>query len=438
MMSLLCAAAACGSSAPAGSSGQPAKATAGATVGTVSHSVPGCTRAAQPGPALADSATTTTTLVPTPPHVAPGPFGVATTAAGNWGWAFASSLPISSVVRVRISIRFAGSPSPSPSPTPSPPPGSGDSGLAVLRLIPGHAPVLVHTVAVPGPAAGDALSPNGRLLLVAGGAGAAVVSVPAAEQGSKHAVLGTLVAPGQPESDAAVEAAFTPDGRYAFVSLQGAGQIAVFNLARAMTRGFKARGVYVGSIPARDAIGLAVSPDGRWLYATTLPQTGPAGLLSVISVATAESDPAKSVVAQAPAGCTPVRVITSADGSVVWVTATESNALLAFSAARLQTDPAHALLADVRVGQAPIGLALARGGQLIVVADSNRFAPGFPASNLAVVKVSDALAGRPALVGFLRSGRFPRSVAASADGSLVLVANFASGQVEAVNAAALP
>ncbi len=284
----------------------------------------------------------------------------------------------------------------------------------MLRLAPGRAPVLVRTIAVPGPTAGAALSGNGRLLLVAGGAGAVVVSVPAAEQAGEHAVLGTLAAPGNPLAAGAIEVAITPDGRYAFVSLEDADQIAVFSLARAMAARFRPGSGYIGSIPTGVApVGLAVSPDGRWLYATTESNSGPMGSLSVISVARAESDPARSVAARVPAGCTPVRVITSADGSVVWVAARGSDALLAFSAASLQTDPSHALLADVPVGKAPVGLALARAGTLIVTADSNRFAPGFPVSNLAVVSVAAALDGRPALLGYLQAGRFPRDVAAS-------------------------
>jgi DNA-binding beta-propeller fold protein YncE len=285
------------------------------------------------------------------------------------------------------------------------------SGIDVLRLAPGHAPLLVHTIAVRGTSAGTALSDNGRLLLVAGGAGAAVISVPAAEQGGRHAVLSTLVAPGKPMADAAIEVAISPNGRYAFVSLETAGRIA------------------------------------HWLYATSEvdnassePEgaTGPLGSLSVVSVARAESDPARSVMARVPAGCTPVRVITSADGRVVWVAARGSDALLAFSAAKLQTEPSHALLADVHVGKAPVGLALARAGTLMVIADSNRFALGLPVSNLAVVDVAAALHGRPALLGYLPAGRFPRDVTASANGSLLLVGNYASGQVEAVNAAELP
>jgi DNA-binding beta-propeller fold protein YncE len=373
-----------------------------------------------------------TALFPEGPQAfAAGPFGVAVAATGNWG--FATSVPVPASAQAVN----PGSPSPDATPT-SPPASPGQVGLDVLRLAPGHAPVLVRTIPVPGPTAGAALSDNGRLLLVAGGAGAVVVSVPAAEQGGEHAVLGTLAAPGNPLAGA-IEVAITPDGRYAFASLEDADRIAVFSLARAMAAGFRDGSGYIGSIPTGVApVGLAVSPGGRWLYATTESNSGPMGSLSVISVARAESDPARSVAARVPAGCTPVRVITSAGGSVVWVAARGSDALLAFSAASLQTDPSHALLADVPVGKAPVGLALARAGTLIVAADSNRFAPGFPVSNLAVVSVAAALAGRPALLGYLPAGRFPRDVAASASGSVLLVANYASGQAETVNPAALP
>jgi hypothetical protein len=287
----------------------------------------------------------------------------------------------------------------------------------VLRLAAGRAPVLVRTIGVPG-TAGAALADNGR-----------------------HAVLGTLAAPGSATADGAIEVATTPDGRYAFVSLESADWIAVFNLARALAHGFRAAGVYVGSIDTQVApVGLAVSPDGHWLYATSELDTlaTQVGSLSVISVARAESDPAKSVVARVPAGCSPVRVITSADGSVVWVAARGSDALLAFSAARLQTRPSQALLADVPVGKAPVGLALAGAGTLIVIADSNRFEPDLPGNNLALVDVADALHDRPALLGYLPAGLFPRDVAASANGGILLVANYDSGQVEAVNAPALP
>ena len=41
----------------------------------------------------------------------------------------------------------------------------------------------------------------------------------------------------------------------------------------------------------------------------------------MISVHQAETDPAHAIVSTVTAGCSPVRVITSANGGTVWVTA---------------------------------------------------------------------------------------------------------------------
>jgi DNA-binding beta-propeller fold protein YncE len=314
------------------------------------------------------------------------------------------------------------------------------SALVVLRLSAGRPADPVHSIGLPESTAGAALTPDGQYLLLAGGAGAIVVSVSAAERGSSQAVLGELSWPGASAGVGAIEVAVSADSQFAFVSLEYDSKIAVFNLATAEADGFT--GGYVGAIPTQlYPVGLAVSPDGRWLYATSEERNAGTfvGTLAVISVSRAESDPATgSVVATVTAGCNPVRVITSANGSVVWVTARASDALLAFSAGRLRTDPAHALLAAVRVGEAPVGLALARHGSLMVVADSNRFDASGKSASLAVVDVPDALAGRPALLGYLPAGQFPRDMATGPGGGTVLVANYDSGQIETVNGAALP
>jgi DNA-binding beta-propeller fold protein YncE len=387
-----------GNSAVARSAGPPAARAAG-PVAVASRGEPGCTTAPQSAPALPAAATAMATL-PAPSY----PFGVAVTADGRWGFA------------------------------------SLGGSLAVLQLSAGRAPRPVRMITQPQPAvAGVALSHDGRLLLIADEAsGAIVVSVRAAEQGSQHAVLGTLSAPGS--ASGAIEAAVSPDGRYAFVSMETSDQIAVFNLAKAMASGFGS-GTYVGSIPTQVApVGLAFSPDGSWLYSTSELQgrTSELGTIAVISVGRAETDPAGSVIDRVLAGCQPVRVTTSADGRVVWVTARASDALLAFSAAGLRTDPAHSLLAVVGVGEAPVGLAFARHGSLIVVADSDRFSSAGRSASLAVVDVAAALGRRPALIGYLPAGGFPRDVASDPGGGIVLVANYMSRQLETVNIGALP
>jgi DNA-binding beta-propeller fold protein YncE len=366
--------------------------------------VPGCSVAAAPGPALR--------TVPTSMERVPGtPFGVAVTADGRWSF---------------VSL-----------------PGTGTVG--VYRIGGPAPPSLARRVYTGEQLLGEALTPDGRYLLTADdGGGAAVISASRAEQGGAGALLGTL---NGPDGTGAIEVAVSPDGRFAFVSLEGHAAIAVFDLRQALTRGFGASD-FVGTIPVGLApVGLAVSPDGRWLYATSevalgarapgVPLGGE-GTLTVISLRRAETDPAASVVSTVDAGCSPVRVITSADGSVVWVTARESDRLLGFSAARLRTDPAHALIASAEVGEAPVGLALVDGGARIVVADSNRFNASGARSSLAVVDVPAALEGKPALLGYLRAGGFPREMALEPGGRILLVTDFGSQQLEAVGVAGLP
>jgi DNA-binding beta-propeller fold protein YncE len=316
------------------------------------------------------------------------------------------------------------------------------STLGVFRLTARRPPVLVRQLAMPtGQALGVAVSPDGRYVLVADGeSGATVVSAPAAEAGARRAVLGEL-SEGPRIGGDSIEVAVSPDGRYAFVSIEGDGYIAVYNLRKALADGFRPA-AYVGAILTGLApVGLAFSPDGRWLYSTSEEKnviTPASGLLMVMNVAEAEINPSGSVVATVPAGCQPVRVIASADGRVVWVTARGSDAVLAFSAGKLRTDPARALLADIPVGEAPVGIALVRGGTRIVVADSNQYNALANGTNLAVIDVRAALAGRPALLGYLPAGQFPRDLALEPGGKMLLVANYYSGQIEALNVTGLP
>jgi len=354
---------------------------------------------------------------------------------------------------------------------------AGGSAIDVLRMAKTASgqPVLVRSIPVAGEPLGETITPDGKYLLAADGNGAVVISVARAESRAASAVLGTLAAPGGSGngqgalSASAIEVATSRDGRYAFVTLEYDQRAAVFNLADALSRGFGSAD-YVGSIPlGQAAVGLAVSPDGRWLYATSegaipaqhavgiraspgrsrpalsaaqaaragIVPNEPPGTLTLIDLARAETDPAYSVVATVDAGCQPVRVITAANGTQVWVTARASDDVLCFAAARLITDPSHALVAVVRVGEAPVGLTAVRDGTLIVVADSNRFSTQGAHADLSVISVADALHGRPALVGDIPAGLFPRDMTSAPNGT-VLVSNFDSSQVEAVDTATIP
>jgi DNA-binding beta-propeller fold protein YncE len=308
-------------------------------------------------------------------------------------------------------------------------------GVGVFALVRG-VPHFLHALRITGGAVGISLTPDGRYLLVADGhVGADVIDVARAETGASHAVLGDLPSRGRNAGAGAIEAASSPDGRYVFVSVEYGRHIAVYDLQEALRNGFRSSG-FVGSISSGVApVGLAVSPNGRWLYSTSeagAPRHPADGVLKVIDLARAEHDPARSVVATVNAHCSPVRVAVSPDGATVWVTARESNQLLAFSAARLLSRPAHSLRAAVRVGEAPVGLAVADGGRVIAVADSNRFnAPGAHAA-LTVVSAVAALAHRQAILGTIRTGLFPREMAFDAPAGTLIVGNFMSDSLEAV------
>jgi DNA-binding beta-propeller fold protein YncE len=309
----------------------------------------------------------------------------------------------------------------------------GRGEIAVLALD-HHALRLVRTVSLPGPlttAFGLAMTHDGRLLLVAGYTATAVLSVPALEDGGRDPVLGLLADAGAGQTEIAV----SDDDRYVFVADESTGGLSVFNLAAALRRGFSASGVAVGIVPlANGAADVAMSPDGGELYVTTYGAYGPHGQLWVIDTARAESGAVGAVMAHVPAGCQPVRVAVSPDGSTVWVTAPQSNALLGFSAASLRDDPSRALRAVVRVGSEPVGLLLVDDGRLALVGNSNRgLVPGTASDvpqTVSVVDTAAALARRPAVIGAVPAGLFPRDLSLDRATGEILLANFTSGTVE--------
>ncbi len=311
--------------------------------------------------------------------------------------------------------------------------GAGHS-IEVLRSGGTLTPAPVRRIRLPAAPHGEVITPDGRYLLAAAGSGAVVISVVRAEQHRRGSVLGTLASP---HGDGAVEVAVSRDGRFAFVTLEQSGTMAVFNLRAALASGLRTSG-FVGDIQLGiHPIGMTVSRDGQWLYVTTQKRNAHTGqgTLTVINVARAEVHPAAAVQATVPAGCDPGRVITTAGGATVWVTARASNALLAFSAARLRTDPGRALIAKVEVGAAPIGLTALNGGTRILVANSGRHGTG--RASLGVIDTAAALRGRPAVLGLIQAGLLPREFAVEPDGRTALVTNSDSHQLEAVNVSSL-
>jgi DNA-binding beta-propeller fold protein YncE len=310
-----------------------------------------------------------------------------------------------------------------------------DGGEIAVIALGREAPRLVRVVKLPGSltaAFGMAMTQDGTLLVVAGYRATAVLRVRALEDGSSDPVAGVLDDAGAGQFEVAVSA----DDRYVFVTDETTGSLSVFDLALALRRGFSAHGVAAGIVPlAPGAVGVAMSPDGRRLYVTTYGAYGPHGRLWVIDVVRAENGAdGAAILAQVPAGCQPVRVAVSPDGSTVWVTALQSNALLGFSAADLRDDPSRALRAVVRVGAEPVGLVVVDDGRLALVGNSNRgLVPGTGSDarqTVSVINTAAALARRPAVVGVVPTGLFPRDLTFDQATRQVLLGNYNSGTIE--------
>ena len=305
--------------------------------------------------------------------------------------------------------------------------------LAIRKAAGGQQLALVRVITLPPPltgAWGMSVSPDGQFLLVAGGPGTAVLSLSKAVSGAAHPVLGVLIDGGS----AAFEAAWSFEDHYAFVSDEDSGDLYVFDVALALQRGFGAPGVAVGAVPlASGAVGIAISPDSTLIYVTTFGQSGPYGRLWVINASRAERAASRSaVVTSTAAGCQPVRVVLSDNGRIAWVTALQSNALLAFDTSALRQHSSNALRAVVHVGSEPVGLVVVNGGRTVLVTDSDRglVVPPSGLANVSVVSTAAALAGRSALVGVLPTGLFPRELSYDAADNSILMSNFQSATVQ--------
>ena len=295
---------------------------------------------------------------------------------------------------------------------------------------------------------GIALTPDGRHVLVtAFSAALIVVDVAKATTGSPSAVVGVLNGTAAPGASA-IEVSTSGDDKYAFISQEDGsrqtgkrGTLEVFKLATPAANG-TVSGTYVGYLVLGYlVVGTALSSDGRTLYATSEMASinSTQGTLSVIDVEKLKTDPSKALVSKVPAGCSPVRVIVSRDDQTVWVTARESNALLAFNASKLTSNPSAALLASIQVGTSPVGLRFAGANdRRILTANSNRFAGANATSGLSAVDVDAALRGERANLGQIPTGLFPREMAVSPNGRTVLVSDYGSLMIQAVDVSTLP
>jgi DNA-binding beta-propeller fold protein YncE len=331
------------------------------------------------------------------------------------------------------------------------------AGIAVFRRSGGKAN-RARTVPVDGNPTGMVLTHDGRLLILADGEGEAFYDANALISGKGEPLRGRI---SDGAGSASIYANVTADDKFLFVSDERTASITVVNLEKAQATGFNQSAI-IGKIPVATApIAMEFSADGKYLFATSevalrdydwplqcqpegpnassSGQDWPQGVIHVVDVATAETDPAHSVVGKAPAGCSTVRLVLSPKGDVAYVTARNSNAVMAFDVAKLLSDPAHALKGWVRVGSAPVGIAIIDGGAKVVATNSNRFAGRADDRQfLSVIDTAKLVSGAPSVLGTIPAGAFPRELRVTADGKTLLLTNFNSSTLEIIDLERLP
>jgi len=249
----------------------------------------------------------------------------------------------------------------------------------------------------------------------------------------------------------AVYAVVTPDDRFAFIVEEFGGTVTVVDLQRVRS-GHTSTDDIVSEVRVGDsASGLAMSRDGTHLFVTVpagrfprtcapegTPQPGARkhspGAIVVIDVAKATSDPSHAVIADVPAGCTPMRDALSPDGETLWVTNRGSNTVSAFSVVALIAGGSGAHIADIAVGAEPVPIIVTPDGRYVLAGNTARFEDGPPANQ--EVFVIDARTH--AVVGRIPVGKFPRQFSMTASGSLIFLCNFNSQVVTVIDPKAIP
>ena len=340
------------------------------------------------------------------------------------------------------------------------------NGIAVLRrdagaiLLERVVPIAAHEgrpVMRPGPN-GIVLTHDGRLLIAANDEEILFLDVPSMVRGDADPIVGRMT---DGKSAGSFYVNVTRDDRLLFVSDEHAGTITVVDLEKARRSGFGSDAT-IGRIPVGvAAIALTFSPDEKWLYTTS--EVAPAawnwpivcppdrvdrarfpnpevseGAVIVVDVERASTDPAGSIVAKAPAGCSAVRLAMSPDGRSAWVSARRSDAVVGFDAVKLRTSPLQARIGAVPVGTSPVGIAALPDGRHVVVANSNRIAanPNRP-QTVSVIDARKVRDGAAAVIGTIAVGAFPREFSLSPDGRTLFLGNYLSDTLSVIDLARL-
>ena len=332
------------------------------------------------------------------------------------------------------------------------------NGVAVLKRNGNGDIQLQRVVTVESGPTGMTITHDGKLLIATDGDVVVFLDTQKLISGTGDPILGYFA--DQPDA-ASVYANVTRDDKFLFVSDEDASSITVIDLEKARAGGFTEKSI-VGKIPTGQApIALTFSPDQKLLYSTAEvaqknwnwpakckpegqdPATAkiewPEGAILVVDVDKAKIDPANSVRARVPAGCSPVRMGITPDGASVWITVRNNNSVASYDTAKLLSDPDHARTSFIPVGRAPVGLTITHDGKYVLATNSNRFAADANSPQVFnVIDPKQAANGVSAVIGTIESGAFPREFGVSPDGKTIFLANYLSKTLEVIDADHLP
>jgi DNA-binding beta-propeller fold protein YncE len=139
---------------------------------------------------------------------------------------------------------------------------------------------------------------------------------------------------------------------------------------------------------------------------------------------------ASSVLSRIAAGCSPVRLVETADSSALFVSARGDNRILVFSPRLMEADPEHALLRGFSSNdEAPVGVRLFAQDCMLAVANSNRFADAPGSATIFSISKS----GEATKLQTPSAGGFPRNITLSPDGRSLYLTNYTSRVLQVIS-----
>ena len=191
--------------------------------------------------------------------------------------------------------------------------------------------------------------------------------------------------------------AISPDGTRLYAS-ENVGAIAIINTTT---------NTVITTVPADDPLGLAVSPEGFWLYEAN-PNSG-----NITKMNTATHD----IVATTYVGLSPTDVVLNPNGSIEYVAVKNSNYIAVVNAGT------GAIITNIPVGAAPFGEVMNSTGTLLYVTNSGS----------GTVSVINTVNNN--IISTINVGTQPQGISITPDDGELFVTNSKSNNVSVINTA---